>query len=139
MGRGRSIDRVRAQMEPLARLSGGRSFAISRINDLDEVLTRIRQDLENRYLLGYEPLNGAADGTWRSIEVRTANRRHVVEAREGYAAVAVVLSQCPCAPPAAERGRPDRPRFGGTDRLETFRRLLQAGEAPARLWPGLGD
>ena len=87
MGRGRGVERVRAQMEPLAQISGGRSFSISRINDLDEVLTHVRQDLENRYLLGYEPLNGAADGTWRSIEVRTANRRHVVEAREGYAAV----------------------------------------------------
>lgn len=87
MGRGRSVERLRAQMEPLARLSGGRSFAISRIDDLDEVLTRVREDLENRYLLGYEPSNPAADGTWRSIEVRTSNRRHVVEAREGYAAV----------------------------------------------------
>ena len=86
MGRGRSVERVRAQMEPMARLSGGRSFGISRIDDLDEVLTHVRQDLENRYLLGYEPSNRAADGTWRRIEVRTANRRHVVEAREGYLA-----------------------------------------------------
>ena len=86
LGRGRDIARVRAQMDLLAEISGGRSFPISRIDDLDEVLTAIREDLANRYLLGYEPSNRGADGAWRSIEVRTANRRHVVQAREGYLA-----------------------------------------------------
>ena len=87
LGRGRTIERVRAQLDLLARISGGRSFPIRRIDDLDEVLTTIRDDLENRYLLGYEPSNRRADGTWRSIAVRTANRRHVVQAREGYVAL----------------------------------------------------
>ena len=87
LGRGRAIERVRSQMELLARISGGRSFPIIRIDDLDEVLTYVREDLENRYLLGYEPSNRRVDGTWRSIEVRTANRRHAVQAREGYIAV----------------------------------------------------
>ena len=87
LGRGRAIERVRGQMDLLVRISGGRSFRIARIDDLDEVLTQVREDLGARYLLGYEPSNRGADGAWRSIEVRTANRRHVVQAREGYLAV----------------------------------------------------
>ena len=86
LGRNRGIERVRAQMDLLARISGGRSFAIRRINDLNEVLTSVLVDLGNRYLLGYVPLNQGADGAWRNIEVRTANRRHDVQTREGYVA-----------------------------------------------------
>ena len=86
LGRGRGIERVRAQMEGLTRISGGRSFPIDRIDDLDEVLTRIREDMGNRYLLGYQPSNPGLDGAWRRIDVRTGNRRHVVQAREGYLA-----------------------------------------------------
>ena len=37
-------------------------------------------------MLAYQPSNPDRDGTWRRIEVRTANRRHVVTAREGYLA-----------------------------------------------------
>ncbi|MCY4508466.1 MAG: hypothetical protein OXG35_16150, partial [Acidobacteria bacterium] len=81
------IERVRAQLGSLARISGGQSFSIARIDDLDEALTYVREDLENRYVLGYEPSNRRVDGAWRSIEVRTANRRHAVQAREGYLAV----------------------------------------------------
>lgn len=65
----------------------GRRENCARIDDLDEALTYVRKDLENRCLLGYEPSNRLSDGTWRSIEVRTANRRHAVQAREGYLAV----------------------------------------------------
>ena len=86
LGRGRGIERVRAQMEGLTQISGGRSFPIDRIDDLDEVLTRIGEDVGSRYLLGYQPSNPGLDGGWRRIEVRTGNRRHVVQAREGYLA-----------------------------------------------------
>ncbi len=87
LGRGRALERIRAQLDLLARISGGRSFPIRRIDDLDDVLTYVREDLENRYLLGYQPSNPRVDGAWRGIEVRTANRRHVVHARQGYLAV----------------------------------------------------
>ncbi len=87
LGRGRAIERIRAQMERLAEISGGRPFPIARIDDLDEALAFVMEDLENRYLLGYQPQIPHADGAWRRIEVRTPNRRHVVQAREGYLAV----------------------------------------------------
>ena len=86
MGRGRAIERVRQLLGRLTRVSGGRSFAIERIGELDLVLAHIRDRLEKRYFLAYQPSNSARDGTWRRIEVRTGNRRHVVAAREGYTA-----------------------------------------------------
>ena len=86
MGRGRAIERVRELLGRLTRVSGGRSFSIERIDELDDVLVHIRDRLQNRYFLAYQSSNPARDGTWRRIEVRTSNRRHVVAAREGYSA-----------------------------------------------------
>ena len=86
MGRGREIERVRESMGRLTRVSGGRSFAIERIEQLDQVLGHVRERLRNRYFLAYQSSNPARDGTWRRIQVRTGNRRHVVSARAGYVA-----------------------------------------------------
>ena len=86
MGRGREMERVRELLGRLTRVSGGRSFSIERIGELDGVLAHIRDRLQNRYFLAYQSSNPARDGTWRRIEVRTPDRRHVVTAREGYAA-----------------------------------------------------
>ena len=86
MGRGREIERVRQLLGRLTRVSGGRSFSIERIDELDGVLAHIRDRLRNRYFLAYQSANPTRDGTWRRIEVRTGNRRHVVTAREGYVA-----------------------------------------------------
>ena len=86
MGRGRELERVRELLGRLTRVSGGRAYGIRRIAELDEVLLHIRDRLQNRYFLAYQSSNPARDGTWRRIEVRTGNRRHVVTAREGYVA-----------------------------------------------------
>lgn len=86
MGRGGEIERVRELLGRLTRVSGGRAFSIERIEQLDGVLAHIRDRLQNRYFLAYQPSNPVRDGTWRRIEVRTGNRRHVVTAREGYMA-----------------------------------------------------
>ena len=86
LGRGRAIERVRTMLGRLTQVSGGRSFPIDRIDDLDEALTFIRNDLRDQYFLGYRPADPNLDGTWRRIEVRTRDRRHVIRAREGYLA-----------------------------------------------------
>ena len=86
LGEGRRIERVRALLERLTRVSGGRSFPIERIDDVERALDTVRADLRDRYFIGYRPSNAELDDTWRAIEVRTANRRHVVRAREGYVA-----------------------------------------------------
>ena len=86
LGRGRAMERVRTMLGRLTEVSGGRSFAIERIDDLDDALTYVRDDLRDQYFLGYRPADAALDGAWRRIEVRTGDRRHVVRAREGYLA-----------------------------------------------------
>ncbi|MCY4637014.1 MAG: VWA domain-containing protein [Acidobacteria bacterium] len=86
MGRGREMERVRELLGRLTQVSGGRAFSIERIEELDGVLAHIRDRLQNRYFLAFQSSNPARDGTWRRIEVRTSDRRHVVAAREGYLA-----------------------------------------------------
>ena len=86
MGRGRAAGRAEELLGPLTRASGGRSFRIGRVDEVDEVLERIRERLRNRYFLAYQSSNPTRDGAWRHIDVRTKDRRHVVTAREGYAA-----------------------------------------------------
>jgi len=72
---------------PARRLvSGGRSFAVERIEDVEPALDYVRNDLRDRYFIGYRPSNPELDGTWRRIEVRTPDRRHVIRTREGYLA-----------------------------------------------------
>ena len=86
LGEGRRIERVRTLLERLTSVSGGRSFPIERIADVERALDTVRSDLRERYFLGYRPTNADLDGTWRQIEVRTPDRRHVIRAREGYLA-----------------------------------------------------
>ena len=70
----------------LAEMSGGRTFSIGRITELDAALDVIREELENQYLLGYTPGNSARDGSYRRIRVAPANPRHEIRARQGYRA-----------------------------------------------------
>ena len=89
LGRGRRIERVRALLDRLTRLSGGRSFPVDRIDDLEPALDYVRNDLRDRYFIGYRPSNAELDGTWRRIEVRTPDRRHVIRAPRGLSRRAV--------------------------------------------------
>ena len=86
LGEGRRMERVRDLLGRLTGVSGGRSFPIERIEDVDRALDAVRSDLSDRYFIGYRPSDAELDGTWRAIEVRTPDRRHAVRAREGYLA-----------------------------------------------------
>jgi len=54
----------------LAEMSGGRSFPVSRLNDLPDIATKIGMELRNQYVLGYRPSDTRHDGAWRRIRVR---------------------------------------------------------------------
>lgn len=69
-----------------AELSGGRTFSIGRIGDLDETLGVIREELENQYLLGYAPVNAVRDGSYRRIRVAPSRPQVQVRSRQGYRA-----------------------------------------------------
>jgi len=70
----------------LSEISGGRTFSIGRINEVDEALDVIREELENQYLIGYTPRNPTRDGSYRQIRVVPSQQRQQVRARQGYRA-----------------------------------------------------
>jgi VWFA-related protein len=71
-------------LRQLAGETGGRFFFPSRDEQLADVHDVLTQDVHNRYLLTYTPENQKADGTWRTVTVKTDNPEHVVRARPGY-------------------------------------------------------
>jgi Ca-activated chloride channel family protein len=51
-------------------MTGGRVFAVERIEDLPDIATKIGMELRNQYVLGYHPSNKAHDARWRKIKVK---------------------------------------------------------------------
>jgi Ca-activated chloride channel family protein len=88
IGLGRSVrDRDLAQvMARMSEMSGGRSFLIDSIAELDKVFGDIVEELSNQYLLSYASSNDARDGTWRRIVVELDGLPHKVRHRQGYRA-----------------------------------------------------
>ena len=79
----RSIEAMRQGMNALAVDTGG--FLVRNSNDLVQGLGRILRDNETYYLLAYEPLNTARDGSFRKIQVRLRGRPELkVRTRSGY-------------------------------------------------------
>ncbi len=88
IGLGRSLkDKSLAQvMARMSQMSGGRSFLIDDIEELDKVFADIVEELSNQYLLSYASSNEARDGTWRKILVELPEQKHQVRHRQGYRA-----------------------------------------------------
>jgi Ca-activated chloride channel family protein len=88
-GKGMRERELKRVMDRLADVSGGRAFFTDSVNELPGVFAAILEDLENQYLLAYDPANPARDGSWRTIkvEVESAGAPRV-RARQGYRATA---------------------------------------------------
>ena len=70
----------------LAVLTGGRSFVLRDVRELDKTLAEIARELRYQYLLGYSPVDPAEAGgpEWRSIRVVLKKPGFRVRARDGY-------------------------------------------------------
>lgn len=81
--------RVPAAVE-LATLTGGRSFLLRDVKELERTLTTIARELRYQYLIGYVPSVAPKPGVheWRSIRVtlKTPTNGLRVRARDGYIA-----------------------------------------------------
>lgn len=88
IGLGKSVkDKALAQvLARMSQMSGGRSFLIDDIEELDKVFADIVEELSNQYLLSYGSSNDARDGTWRKIAVELPELKHQVRHRQGYRA-----------------------------------------------------
>jgi Ca-activated chloride channel family protein len=75
----------RKALDRLCEPTGGRAFIPKYVEDLDEAFRQLERELRQQYLVAYEPANTAADGKFRKIEVRIANRKDIrVRHRRGY-------------------------------------------------------
>ena len=70
----------------LAVVTGGRSFLLRDVRDLDKTLAEVAKELRYQYLLGYTPSDPIEKGTaeWRSIRVVLKKPGVRVRARDGY-------------------------------------------------------
>ena len=70
----------------LAVVTGGRSFLLRDVRDLDKTLAEIAKELRYQYLLGYTPADPIETGRpeWRSIRVVMKKPGAKVRARDGY-------------------------------------------------------
>ncbi len=67
--------------------TGGRVFKVDRKNSLDDIFRDLQEEMRTQYAIGYSPTNGAKDGGFRKLEIRTSNKDLKVQARKGYYAI----------------------------------------------------
>ena len=84
---GRDTNRLRNRQEGLRTLAENTDgLAIVNTNDLATGFRRIVDDVSAYYLIGYSSTNGAHDGRYRRIEVKTTAPNVRMRARRGYVA-----------------------------------------------------
>jgi len=77
---------ARKEMNELARVSGGRSFAAASLSEARAAFGRVAADIGTLYSIGYYPTNKDRDGKYRAIrlEVKGVNGTAQIRARDGY-------------------------------------------------------
>ncbi|MBZ5536230.1 MAG: VWA domain-containing protein [Acidobacteriia bacterium] len=72
----------------LADITGGRTYTLNSVSDLEDIVTKIAIELRNEYVLGYVSSNEQHDGRWRKIKVKLNPPRGLpplnVNAKAGY-------------------------------------------------------
>jgi Ca-activated chloride channel family protein len=51
-------------------MTGGRVFAVERLEDLPDIASKIGMELRNQYVLGYRPSNKVHDARWRKVKIK---------------------------------------------------------------------
>ena len=73
-----------ANLNELAKETGGRAFFPSKVEDLARSFSRVSDELRSQYSLAYGPTNMKRDGTYRSIRIVASHKRYKVRCRHGY-------------------------------------------------------
>lgn len=74
-------------LKKLCEATGGRAFVPKSARELSSAFAQLEQDMRQQYLLAYEPLNEAPDGSFRKIEVKIAKFKEKdirIRHRRGY-------------------------------------------------------
>jgi|ERR1041385_5660146 Ca-activated chloride channel family protein len=73
-----------ANLDELARETGGRALFPSRVKDLERAFSHVSDELRSQYSLAYGPTNGKRDGTYRRIRIVASHKHYNVRCRHGY-------------------------------------------------------
>jgi Ca-activated chloride channel family protein len=79
-----SAARAKKQLEELTQQTGGRSWFPNDVAEIANITPDIAHEIRNQYILAYEPVNLAADGSFRKIRVDVDVPGAVVHTRSGY-------------------------------------------------------
>jgi len=82
-----SIDLGRALIGDLSEMTGGNSYR-GRVEELQDICSKIAQELKSQYVLGYVSTNTNTDGKYRKVRVRVnppaGMTKLNIKAKEGY-------------------------------------------------------
>jgi VWFA-related protein len=67
--------------------TGGHVYQVDRKHPLDEVFKELQDEMRSQYSIGYTPINDTKDGSYRKLDIRTADKTLKVQARKGYYAI----------------------------------------------------
>ncbi len=72
-------------MGKLAQQTGGRVIEVgNKVEKLRQAFDQIGKELRTQYSIGYTPTNNRRDGTFRRVEIKTANKDFKIQSRSGY-------------------------------------------------------
>jgi Ca-activated chloride channel family protein len=57
-------------LSEITEMTGGRVFAVEKLEDLPDIASKIGMELRNQYVLGYRPSNKAHDARWRKVKIK---------------------------------------------------------------------
>lgn len=75
---------VRNKLSSLAEQTGGRSFFISKAEELSQVYDEIENELRSRYLIAYSSDRAATEEGYREVEVKVKKRGYDARTMRGY-------------------------------------------------------
>jgi len=67
--------------------TGGHVYKVDRKHTLEDVFKELQDEMRSQYSIGYTPVNGVKDGSYRHVDVRLANKDLKAQARKGYYAI----------------------------------------------------
>jgi Ca-activated chloride channel homolog len=75
-------------LSEITEMTGGRVFAVEKLEELPDIASKIGMELRNQYVLGYRPSNKAHDARWRKVKIKLRAPRGLpplsVYAKTGY-------------------------------------------------------
>ena len=75
---------LQVKLQTMAEITGGTALFPSSVKELDAFYDRILAEIRGQYQIGYASTNTAADGQWRSVEVKVTRPGVKVRTRRGY-------------------------------------------------------